>query len=41
MIPECGPPPAGRVAIDHVDGVSDEYWLYQGIADSVGACDAR
>ena len=28
--PECGPPPAGRVAIDHVDGVSDEYWLATG-----------
>jgi ATP-dependent RNA helicase SUPV3L1/SUV3 len=28
--PECGPPPAGRVAIDHVDGVSDAYWLATG-----------
>ncbi len=25
--PESGPPPAGRVAIDHVDGVPDAYWL--------------
>ena len=28
--PLCGPPPPGRVAIDHVDGVSDEYWLATG-----------
>ncbi|CAI8430310.1 MAG: putative helicase HelY [SAR116 cluster bacterium MED-G04] len=28
--PECGPPPPGRVAIDHVDGVSDGYWLATG-----------
>jgi ATP-dependent RNA helicase SUPV3L1/SUV3 len=28
--PECGPPPAGRVAIDHIDGVSDAYWLATG-----------
>lgn len=28
--PESGPPPAGRVAIDHIDGVSDAYWLATG-----------
>ncbi|MGC6484107.1 MAG: helicase-related protein [Candidatus Puniceispirillales bacterium] len=28
--PEHGPPPAGRVAIDHVEGVSDAYWLATG-----------
>ena len=28
--PECGPPPAGRVAIDHVENVSDAYWLATG-----------
>ena len=28
--PECGPPPAGRVTIDKVDGVSDGYWLATG-----------
>jgi len=28
--PEDGPPPAGRVAIDHKDGVSDAYWLATG-----------
>lgn len=28
--PEQGPPPAGRVAIDHIDGVSDDYWLATG-----------
>ncbi|MBL6782431.1 MAG: disulfide oxidoreductase [Alphaproteobacteria bacterium] len=28
--PEAGPPPAGRVAIDHVEGVSDSYWLATG-----------
>ena len=28
--PEAGPPPAGRVAIDHIDGVSDAYWLATG-----------
>lgn len=29
-MPECGPPPAGRVTIDHVEGVSDAYWLATG-----------
>ncbi|MGB2304384.1 MAG: disulfide oxidoreductase, partial [Candidatus Puniceispirillales bacterium] len=28
--PEAGPPPAGRVAIDHVEGVSDSYWQATG-----------
>ena len=28
--PESGPPPAGRVAIDHIDGVADAYWLATG-----------
>ena len=28
--PESGPPPAGRVAIDHIEGVSDDYWLATG-----------
>ena len=28
--PPSGPPPAGRVAIDHIDGVSDAYWLATG-----------
>ena len=28
--PESGPPPAGRVAIDHIEGVSDAYWLATG-----------
>jgi len=28
--PEDGPPPAGRVAIDHQEGVSDAYWLATG-----------
>ena len=28
--PESGPPPAGRVAIDHVEGVSDNYWQATG-----------
>ena len=28
--PNCGPPPAGRVAIDYVEGVSDSYWLAAG-----------
>ena len=28
--PASGPPPAGRVAISHVEGVSDAYWLATG-----------
>ena len=28
--PECGPPPAGRVTIDKVNGVSDLYWMATG-----------
>ena len=28
--PPSGPPPAGRVAIDHIDGVSDAYWQATG-----------
>ena len=28
--PECGPPPAGRVTIDKVEGVDDGYWLATG-----------
>ena len=28
--PESGPPPAGRVTIDHIEGVSDAYWLATG-----------
>ncbi|MCE2516324.1 MAG: disulfide oxidoreductase [Alphaproteobacteria bacterium] len=30
QFPQSGPPPAGRVAIDHIDGVSDAYWLATG-----------
>ena len=28
--PECGPPPEGRVSINKIDGVVDDYWLVAG-----------
>ena len=36
--PACGPPPEGRVSIDLVEGVADNYWLsagYRRIGDKV------
>jgi len=36
--PACGPPPEGRVSIDLVEGVADNYWLsagYRSIGDKV------
>ena len=38
QFPDCGPPPEGRVSIDLVKGVVDDYWLsagYRRIGDKV------